>query len=80
MTKSRRVNRFLVCCPKDSKNLQTRYFDFYDVALDHAKELNEKNGNDVLILKVVAVVEPFKIKMSECVMFQNEERIETIVR
>lgn len=80
MTKSKRVNKFLICCPKDNKNLQVKYFDFYDVALDHAKELNEKNGNDVLVLKVVAVVEPFKIKMSECVMYQSEERIEEIRR
>lgn len=72
-----RVGKYMVYNPRKDKPV--KYYDNISLALTDARILNDKEGSDILVLKVVANVETdiFKILDSE---HQNKHsrRIEVI--
>lgn len=78
MIKSRRVNKYMVYNPRKDK--PTMYYADFNSALTAAKDINDKCGADILVLKVVANVESEKIKISVNEMFSSDDGIDEIKR
>lgn len=73
-----RVGKFMVYNPRAEK--PTKIYPKKEEAIQDAKTLNEKTGEDFLILKIIANVEKDKIKILKTENSSQEESVEIIDR